>query len=489
LFDRGESCQNQQDLIDAYQKRQFCLISGPSGSGKSTLAMSLRNRVEMEGGFFLRGKFNQFQSPSPYEAFVLAMTDFTQQLERRDKISEMRSRLETSIQFEMNILTNTIPALKALIGDQNQIVPKGEKAMIRFMFAFRTLLQKISLPEDPIVLLIDDLQWSDNCSLQLLLSIVSDPVNCGICLLTTFQSGETGKDASLLNLLQHLDQENVKYCHIELGDTTGQIASTWIQNSLELSCTDINLLSSSLSDKSNGSILLVLERIRMYQDALQLSSENKNKYDFMDTNHSIMQLSLRQALQSRMNKLPLSIREYLITAAFLQSSILNIELMARIEATCLNEFLKVALDNNFVLFEGDKYTWAHDEIEAAAYFLVDSDKREKTHLTMGRKLWKCLEVEEVKENIFLVLNQYKRAENVITKQDERSAVGLMCLWAGESAIRSSSFQIAKMYLEFGVDLLQKEQNHPDYDLSISILSLAAECAYCRSGEFQCLVNI
>jgi predicted ATPase len=481
LIDGVQRCPDQQLLTDAYQKRQFVLISGPSGSGKSTLAMTLRSQVEMEGGYFLLGKFNQFQSPSPYEAMVLAMTDFIQQLEKRGKLDEMRSHLNASIHFEMNALTNTIPALKALIEDQNQIVPEGGKAMIRFIFAFRTLLQKISSLENPIVVLIDDLQWSDDCSLQLLLSILSDPSSCGICLLTTFHV-DIERNSSLPNLLEHLDGKGIKYCHIELEDITGQVANTWIHNSSEHSSANIKMLPSSLLENSNRSVLLILERIRIHQSVLISSQGNNSEFECHETNRDMMQLSLRQILQNRMDRLSDAMKDILITAAFLQSTVLNVELLSRIETNSLAEFLSVALENKMVLLEGGKYVWAHDEIEAAAYFLVDSQKREKTHLSIGRKLWKYLEVEEVKANIFLVLNQYKRAENIITKQDERNAVGLMCLWAGESAIRSSSFQAAKLYLEFGVNLLHQNNSHPDYNLSISILSLAAECAFCQSGK-------
>ena len=193
-------------------------------------------------------------------------------------------------------------------------------------------------------------------------------------------------------------------------------------------------------------------------------------------------VTLRQLLIEKMRDLPQAVQEVLTIAAFLQGgSNVDEDLLSRLSSTPVNESLAAAAERQFFVFECDSYRWVHDEVEAAAYALVDPDRVQETHLSIGRQLWKSMDEEELKRNIFVVLNQLMHGVDLIKSQNERNAVASLCLWAGETAARSSTFRTGLVYLDLGLELLDEDQWRDQYELSIALHNLTAECAYCAGG--------
>ena len=110
-------------------------------------------------------------------------------------------------------------------------------------------------------------------------------------------------------------------------------------------------------------------------------------------------------------------------------------------------------------------------------------------MAIGRMLWKSMDEDELKQNIFVVLNQLMRAVDLIETQNERNAVASLCLWAGETAARSSTFGTARVYLDLGLELLGKDQWRDQYELTIALHTLTAEGAYCVGGKSYSALTI
>ena len=157
---------------------ELTLITGRSGTGKSTLAFQLKKHVEAEGGYFLLGKFEQNQSMGlPYHALTNAFTDFVHQVMKRDnkEISELKLRIHQAIESDMKLLTDLIPILEQLVQDREETPPaKGADLQHRFKRVICKFVRAISSPAAPVVLMLDDLQWSDPSSVDLLRDIVME---------------------------------------------------------------------------------------------------------------------------------------------------------------------------------------------------------------------------------------------------------------------------------------------------------------------------
>ena len=476
-------------LEEAYRHRTFCLISGEPGTGKTSLALSLRDRVQQDGGYFVCGKFNQSQSRSPYPAMVSAFTEFAQQVEERGQVEEMRRRIQAAIQTEGNLLTAMIPALKNLVGDQQHTTVLGEKAIARFVFVFRAFLLAIASPEVPIVICVDDIQWADPCSLLLMASLIPSTSDRGIFFVATSRNN-VDHDSILSSMLRDLEREKVHICHISLKNLPHEAVTEMLMDMLCLNPQDADSLSEYLQSYTNGNILFLQELLGCLQDEGLLTEIDQSNWGFSGGALRREIVSLQQLLREKMRELPLPVQEVLKIAAFLQGgSKVDEDLLFRLTSTPVRECLQVAADRHLLVLEGDSYRWIHDEMEAAAYALVDPELVEETHLAIGRKLWKSMDEDELKQNIFVVLNQLMRAVDLIETQHERNAVASLCLWAGETAARSSTFGTARVYLDLGLELLGNDQWRNQYELTIALHDLTAECAYCVGGKSYAALKI
>ena len=209
---------------------QTVLISGPSGSGKTSLCLELQQQCTFPDYLFLMGKFDQYSTDksSPYLALVqafdglLSLLSIQQQQEQQrqdetnhdDEIqttnasyssslsSLLRRKIQTSLQEEAKMLTQVIPSFNRIIREteesKNPISKDGVEATStasrssidsmsssrssenlaatatseRVVVAFCSFLAKFCSEEYPTILVIDDLQWADEDSLDVLNAII-----------------------------------------------------------------------------------------------------------------------------------------------------------------------------------------------------------------------------------------------------------------------------------------------------------------------------
>src|SRR5262249_47244524 len=59
---------------------ELLLVSGYSGIGKSSLVNELQRPVDLAGGYFISGKFDQYRRDIPYDAVVQALRQLLKQL-------------------------------------------------------------------------------------------------------------------------------------------------------------------------------------------------------------------------------------------------------------------------------------------------------------------------------------------------------------------------------------------------------------------------
>jgi predicted ATPase len=80
------------------------LVSGYAGVGKSALVQELYKPITAKSGYFIAGKFDQFQRNLPYSAIVDALQKLVRQLlsEPDEQVQQWRSRLLTALEATGN---------------------------------------------------------------------------------------------------------------------------------------------------------------------------------------------------------------------------------------------------------------------------------------------------------------------------------------------------------------------------------------------------
>ena len=154
-------------------ERQWVMISGCAGVGKTALMDELRSVVQQEQGYFVTGRYEQYQGNVPYRGVVRVVTNLIRHILAgpAEGIATCRKRLQEGLGTYGGLMTEFIPLLKVLTGGfppLRKMTPL-EKAN-RFFHTFEILVQLLTQFLQPLVVFLDDLQWMDSASVPLIRS-------------------------------------------------------------------------------------------------------------------------------------------------------------------------------------------------------------------------------------------------------------------------------------------------------------------------------
>ena len=165
-------------------------VAGQPGIGKTSLVQEIYQPITRQRGYFVAGKFDLLQQNVPFSALVTALQDLVQQLltEGEEEIAAWREAIRAAVHPNGQLIVDVVPALELIIGPQPR-VPELEalEAQNRFHLAFQNFVQVFCKKSHPLVLFLDDMQWADSASLNLITRIVSARATESLLLVLTYR--------------------------------------------------------------------------------------------------------------------------------------------------------------------------------------------------------------------------------------------------------------------------------------------------------------
>ena len=166
------------DRVVARGTPELVLVSGYSGIGKSSVVNELHKALVPPRGLFASGKFDQYKRDIPYATLAQAFQSLVRQILRRERSGSGPMAgciLREAVGPNGQLIVNLIPELELVIGKQPP-VPElpPQDAQNRFQMVFRRFLGAFARPEHPLALFLDDLQWLDAATLELLEHLITE---------------------------------------------------------------------------------------------------------------------------------------------------------------------------------------------------------------------------------------------------------------------------------------------------------------------------
>ena len=162
---------------------EIVLVSGPAGIGKSSMMNELQMRLTSTSCLFASGKSDQFKLDIPYPAMATALQGLVRRLLGLSgaELDRWRRQLQEALGPNGQLMINLVPELAVIIGEQSPPpdLPPHE-AQSRFHVVFRRFLAAFAQPAHPLTLFIDDLQWLDTATLELIERLAAYNRKCGI---------------------------------------------------------------------------------------------------------------------------------------------------------------------------------------------------------------------------------------------------------------------------------------------------------------------
>ncbi len=156
---------------------EVMLVQGEPGIGKSALVNEIHKPIVAKRGYFISGKYDQFRRSVPYSSIIQAFQGLARQIlsESDEHVREWKAKILRSLGPNGKIITDAIPEVELIIGRQPDIPDLGpEETQNRFNLCCRNFVRVFAGTSHPLVLFLDDLQWADSASLNLIETITTD---------------------------------------------------------------------------------------------------------------------------------------------------------------------------------------------------------------------------------------------------------------------------------------------------------------------------
>lgn len=477
-------------------RTELCLVSGGAGVGKSALVNELSKAIVRETGYLIQGKFDQFQQSSAYFAFAQAFRGLVQQLlgEPPEQLAAWRASLLLALGPNGQLIVALIPELEGIIGPQPPVpeLPPKE-ASHRFQFTFLNFVRVFADERHPLVVFMDDLQWSDAPTLTLIQRLVTAREMTHLLVIGAYRSNHVGP-GHLLPLMLAEVQRSRPVTELNLQALDRAAADRLVADTVHDATGRSAGLSAVLYEKSQGNPFFFGELMkRLHEegaiafhvadgrwdwdlDAVRAADPGENVVDFMVA-------SLR--------RLPDGTQQALQLAACIGSTF-DLETLGIIYERSIDEAgaqLREALARNLVVPLHDSYAlvgqgaavnpvykFQHDRIQQAAYALIAPDRRAAVHLSIGRLIQRHgLGARE--EHLMDVVRHLDEGRALISDPAERRRLAELNLKAGVRARSSSAYASALGFLDIGQQLLGEGGWDDDFDLTLALATEYQLCAY------------
>jgi histidine kinase len=201
LYGRSEELAVLLQAFDrvADGRSELLLVGGYSGIGKSALVNEVHRPIAERRGCFIKGKYDQYNRDVPYSAITQAFDEMVESISMGtpDAVEVWRSEIQEAVGASGRVVVDVVPSLEILIGPQPPLLPlPPAEARNRFNATFRAFVRALAGPAHPLVLFLDDMQWGDPSSLDLLESLLTGADTRALLVIAAYRDNEVDGSTS-----------------------------------------------------------------------------------------------------------------------------------------------------------------------------------------------------------------------------------------------------------------------------------------------------
>ncbi|MEH2220599.1 MAG: AAA family ATPase [Nostoc sp.] len=535
--------QEVQTLLAAFERvannqRELMLVAGFSGIGKTAIVNEVHKPIVRQRGYFIKGKFDQFNRNIPFSAFVQVLRDLIGQLSRESdvQLEIWKLKILAALADNGQVIIEVIPELEQIIGQQPAVGElSGTAAQNRFNLLFQKFIQVFTTKEHPLVIFLDDLQWADLASLKLIQLLMSESKCSYLLLIGAYRDNEVSATHPLMLTLADISKAQTIINTITLMPLSQSKLNQLVTETLKCAENLALPLSQLIYQKTQGNPFFITQFLKaLHQNGLiQFNFEAACwECDITQVSQQAITNDVVEFMALQLKKLSQSTQEILKLAACIGNQF-DLETLAIIAkkseietATCLWKALQEGLIlpqtevykfyqqessvpshslHGGVPLRGSKlrvasrreafislanreemtlgYKFLHDRVQQAAYSLIAEDQKPQFHYTLGQLLLQNTSDAEQEEKLFDIVNHLNMGSFQITETTEQLKISQLNLLAGQKAKLSTAYQAGVLYLSAGIKLLPLDSWESDYHLTFSLYRECIECQY-LAGDFE-----
>jgi PAS domain S-box-containing protein len=471
------------DRVVKHGLPELVLVSGYSGIGKSSVVNELHPVLVPPRGLFASGKFDQYKRDIPYSTLAQAFQSLVRRLLGKSEadLAPWRDALREALGPNGQLMVDLVPELTLILGEQRP-VPElpPQQAQSRFQLVFRRFMGVFAQPEHPLALFLDDLQWLDAATLDLLEDVLTRSELRHLLLLGAYRDNEVDPSHPLLRKLAAIRKagaavHEVRLAPLARGDLTQLIAEA-------LRCEPARAagLAERVHEKTAGNPFFVIQFLSVLAEERLLAFDHEAGrwcWDVQRIQAKGYTDNVADLMVGKLVRLPAGTQETLQQLACLGNSagVTTLALVQGRSEEQVHADLWEAVRLELIERLDGFYTFVHDRLQEAAYSLIPEGLRAEAHLRIGRLLAAHTPPEKREEAIFEFVNQLNRGASLIATPDEREQLAELNLIAGKRAKAATAYASALTYLVTGAALLAEDRWERRHELAFALELNRAEC--------------
>ncbi|MEP6646182.1 MAG: AAA family ATPase [Saprospiraceae bacterium] len=506
LYGREQEAQMLMQSFDQVTdgKGKMILVSGYSGVGKTALVNEIHKPITAKRGNFIRGKFDQYNRSIPYSAVTQALNEYCQLIltEPDGQLQFIKKRISDALGHQGQVITEIVPDLQLIIGKQLEMVrlePVENKNRLDLLLL--KFFKAIATIDSPLVLFLDDLQWADSASLDLIKMLGLESESLVILIIGAYRDNEVDSSHPLSILLQDFSKKGINIFDLKVRPLPYEDVHSMIEDTLHQKGMDE--ISGLIFEKTKGNAFFTIQFIRVLLDQHLLAFDENEKIwraDLVKIKAQSFSDNVVDLMVRKIKSLDAD-TQFSLTMAAAVGNKFDLEIVSGIMDKppgdvlehfwpALTEGYIIPVNENYRMF-GIKelnvdpanvlFTFAHDRIQQASYHLIPEEERPMLHLKIGRTLDSKFHSDE--EHLFDIVNHYLLGLSEVKEHAELEKTRSLNLRAGIRAKQANAIGSAIRHFSTALQLTSSEGWKDDYVNTLLLNKELAE-AYYLDGQLE-----
>jgi len=492
-------------------------VVGPSGIGKSCFVRELSKPLLVKRGFFIEGKFDQLDRSTPYSCFISAIKDLIAQILGLDdsRIAKWKETILQAVGQNGKLITDVIPELEPIIGPQSEMqISSATETKNRFNVTFQRFVRAFCSTEHPLVMSLDDLQWADLASLQLIEQLMLDSTIGHILVIASYRSNEVNSLHPVSMLIKELVQQKIIVTKIELQALSLEDIKHFLSDTFQCNQEHTAQLAERCLTKTHGNPFFLTQFIKHLNKQWLVQFDHLtntwcwdiDKIDQQHTTDNVIDLMVEKIRDLSPKSYQLACSGACIGNQFDLNTLAAINFQTpENAANDLWELLKSGL----LTPVDDRYDWAehlsqptikgndqfkmagpvpsyrfsHDRIQQAAYSLLPDADKHRIHLSVGQSLLDSHDDSCIDDILFNVANHLNLAASFSNVSSNPMQLAELNLRSGKKAKASAAFASSFQYLNNGIESVNESHWSSHYKLMLQLHTETMELA-CINADFE-----
>ncbi|MBF0098638.1 MAG: AAA family ATPase [Magnetococcales bacterium] len=479
----------------AHGSFEVLFITGEAGVGKSALVHEFSRQITLSGGYFIAGKFNQGETHTPYKPIVDAFRALIQQFltESDTRLALWKSRLLQLSEARRSIVSRMIPELEVVYGSAAQMVDlPPQQLRDQFQLTFLEFVKAVCHDGVPLVLFIDDLQWADVQSLQLLERMIATQAVRYCLLILASRDMDADSNAYFKAFGRQAEHAPRVGQEFHLAPLASREVNRLITQAIHCSAAKARTLTALCMEKTHGNPFFLKQFLNtLYVEKLLFWTENGWSWDEegirrKDVTENVADLIIRKIrMQKEENQEVLQ-----IAACFgMVFDLKSLSLLSGHPATVTMAMCQELVKDGFIRpLEGKHqlgvylanskltYQFVHDRVHQVTYALIEAERRVQLHLKIGRLLHTQSGTERQPAQLLQITDHLNSGVSLLSVR-ERLNLTELNLQAGRQAMQATAHNLAFDYFLTGIKTAGPEGWHRQYSVMLQLHDAATEVAY------------